>query len=94
MTIDVQRDLLADLERATGFTERTATSATFTVPDRNGDGRPETLRYAWSGTPGAPLTLQMNGGTIQNLATNVQQFQLTYRTRLVAAPVVPDQTFP
>lgn len=44
VSTDVQRDFLADLQRATGFTERTATAVTFTVPDRTGDGRPETLR--------------------------------------------------
>ena len=57
ISTDVQRDFLADLQRATGFTERTANAVTFTVPDRTGDGRPEKLRYAWSGTAGAPLTL-------------------------------------
>lgn len=88
---DVQRDMLADLQRATGFTERTATAVTFTVPDRTGDGRPETLRYAWSGTPGAPLTLQMNGGTVQNIAENVREFSLLYRTQTLTAPVVPDE---
>lgn len=91
ISTDVQRDFLADLERATGFTERTANAVTFTVPDRTGDGRPETLRYAWSGVAGAPLTLQMNGGTVQNLATNVQQFSLSFRTQAVTAPVVPDE---
>ena len=41
--------MLADLQLATGFTERTTKAATFTVPDRDGDSKPETLRYAWSG---------------------------------------------
>lgn len=91
VSTEVQRDFLADLERATGFTERTANAVTFTVPDRTGDGRPETLRYAWSGVAGAPLTLQMNGGSVQNLATNVQQFSLSFRTQAVTAPVVPDE---
>ena len=91
ISTDVQRDFLADLQRATGFTERTASAVTFTVPDRTGDGRPEKLRYAWAGA-GSPLTLQMNGGTVQNLATNVQQFQLSYRTKSITAPVVPDES--
>ncbi len=93
ISTDVQRDFLADLQRATGFTERTASAVTFTVPDRTGDGRPEKLRYAWAGA-GSPLTLQMNGGTVQNLATNVQQFQLSYRTKSITAPVVPDEALP
>ncbi len=94
LSADVQRDLLADLQRATGFTERTTTAATFTVPDRTGDGRPETLRYAWSGTPGTPLTLQMNGGTVQNIAEDVRDFALAYRTQTLVAPVVPDESPP
>ena len=93
ISTDVQRDFLADLQRATGFTERTASAVTFTVPDRTGDGRPEKLRYAWAGA-GSPLTLQMNDGTVQNLATNVQQFGLSYRTKTVTAPVVPDEAPP
>lgn len=89
---DVQRDLLADLQRATGFTERTANAVTFSVPDRTGDGRPDTLRYAWSGTAGAPLTLQMNSGAVQTVASNVQDFTLSYRTQSLVAPVVPDES--
>lgn len=91
---EVHRDLLADLQRATGFTERTANAVTFTVPDRTGDGQPDTLRYAWSGTPGAPLTLQMNGGAVQNIAEDVRDFSLLYRTQTLTAPAVPDQTPP
>ncbi len=94
VSTDVQRDFLADIQRAISFSERTATAATFTVPDRTGDGRPETLRYAWSGVAGAPLTLQMNGGTIQSVAVNVQQWQLSYRTTSITAPVVPDESVP
>ncbi len=93
ISTDVQRDFMADLQRATGFTERTASAITFSVPDRNGDGRPEKLRYAWAGA-GSPLTLQMNDGTVQNLATNVQQFGLSYRTKAITAPVVPDESPP
>ena len=44
-----------DLKLALNFTEQTATAVTFTVPDRNGDAQPETIRYAWTGA-GAPLT--------------------------------------
>ncbi len=73
-------DLLADLRLATGFTERTDTAATFTVPDRNGDGQPETLRYAWSGNRGDPLTLSYNGAEPMIVARDVQDFSLNYVT--------------
>src|SRR5579871_1618127 len=46
----------SDLFAATAVSEMTANSITFTVPDRNGDGNPETIRYAWSGNAGDPLT--------------------------------------
>lgn len=68
-------DLLSDFEFALSFSEQTANAITFTVPDRNGDSNPETIRYAWSGTPGDPLTRQYNGGTVATLAKDVHVFQ-------------------
>jgi type II secretory pathway component PulJ len=70
-----------DVSLATAFTEHTDRAITMTVPDRTGDGQPETIRYAWSGTPGDPLTRQVNGGTAVVLANNVYQLRLTYLTR-------------
>jgi hypothetical protein len=67
---------VTDLQTAKSFTERTATAVTFTVPDRDGDNIDETIRYAWAGTPGDPLTYQLNGGTATTLADDVQQFNL------------------
>ncbi len=91
---EVLADLTADLRHARRFSERTATAVTFTVPDRDGDLRSETIRYAWSGTPGDPLTYQTNGGSVVTLADNVQSFNLTGRTRQMSAdaitiPVIP-----
>jgi hypothetical protein len=48
------------------------------VPDRTGDGNPETIRYAWSGTVGAPLTRQYNGGTAATIIDSVQALSFTY----------------
>ena len=67
-----------DVSLATSFTERTSLAVTMVVPDRNSDGQSETIRYAWSGVPGAPLTRQYNGGTPAVLAANVTQFNLAY----------------
>ena len=91
VSIEVQRDLLADLQHATGFTERTTTSVTMILPDQTGDGHPDKVRYAWSGVAGAPLTIQLNGGIVQSIASNIQQFQLSYATKTLNAPVVPDE---
>ncbi len=68
--------IVEDLRLASWFLEHTDTATTFAVPDRNGDGRPERIRYAWSGTPGDPLTRQLNGGTVVNLLADVRQFSL------------------
>lgn len=68
-------ELLSDMEFALSFSEQTATAITFSVPDRDGDSNPETIRYAWSGTPGDPLTRQYNGGTVATLVDNVHDFQ-------------------
>lgn len=67
-------DLLANLEFAQSFSERTATVLTFTVADRDGDAVNETFRYAWSGVPGHPLTRQHNGGTVVTIADGVHVF--------------------
>jgi prepilin-type N-terminal cleavage/methylation domain-containing protein len=78
--------LLAELTGATAFSERTANAITFTVPDRDGDGSPETIRYAWSGVAGEPLTRQYNGGVPDVVAEDVRQFDLGYLLRTVDPP--------
>ncbi len=83
------RQLGIDLKSALYFTERTATAATFAVPDRDSDGQPELLRYAWSGTGGDPLTVALNGGTAQVVVADVQTFNMDFLLRTVTAPVIP-----
>jgi len=80
---DTLAQVMRDSQAATNISELTATAATFTVPDRDGDGDEETIRYAWSGTAGDPLTYQYNGGTVENLAEDVQHFELTYLSRFI-----------
>ena len=70
--------LAGELACALGCVQRSTTGVEFTVPDRNGDATGEVIRYAWSGTAGAPLTRQYNGGTAVNVAGNVTDFALTY----------------
>ncbi len=95
-TADANRGALAlsqltgDLRHALRFTERTATAVTFTVPDRNGDSSPETIRYSWAGTAGSPLLYQHNGGTAVTLAANVQDFKLSAITRLITEETIED----
>jgi len=70
-----------DLAWATSILSATPTAVRFTVPDRNGDGNAETIRYAWSGIPGDPLTRQQNGGAAVAILAKVQDFQLSYDKR-------------
>lgn len=80
---DVIGQVVADLSLAVQFTERTDRAVTFTVPDRDADGNPETIRYAWSGTAGDPLTRQYNGAAVVNVAENVHQFDLAWILKTV-----------
>lgn len=72
-----------DAQAATAFSELTATAVTMSVPDRNGDSVPETIRYAWSGSAGDPLTYQYNSGAVQHVASDVQAFSLSYLSRFI-----------
>jgi len=78
--------ITADLNHALTFTERTSNAATFTVPDRNTDDLPETIRYAWSGVAGDPLTRQYNNDAIVTIAEDVHRFDLTYLLRTMGPP--------
>ncbi|EMI22062.1 hypothetical protein RMSM_01009 [Rhodopirellula maiorica SM1] len=69
--------LATELETAVHITERSATTIGFTVPDRDGDGWDERIRYAWTGVPGGPLTRQYNESTPLTIAEDVDQFNLT-----------------
>lgn len=73
---DILSQLAADLSVAQGFTERTDTAVTFTVPDRDGVNGAETIRYALSN---GTLTRTYNGTSV-TVATGVQHFRLTYLT--------------
>jgi prepilin-type N-terminal cleavage/methylation domain-containing protein len=70
--------LTGELAYALTVTEMSANAITFTVPDRNGDGTPETIRYAWSGVAGDPLTRQFNGGNVEAVVPSVQTLALQY----------------
>lgn len=72
-----------DMRQALRFSERTATAATFAVPDRTGDGKPETIRYSWSNVVGEPLLYQYNGGTAVSVLDDVRQFRLSGLTRAI-----------
>lgn len=71
--------IAAELQTALYLMEHTPNAVAFTVADRNNDGRPERIRYAWSGQPGDPLTRQYNGGTAGAVVDHVESFNALYR---------------
>ncbi len=79
-------EIAADLAFALSFAERSASAVEFTVADRAGAAAPETIRYAWSGTPGDPLTRQYSGGAPAAILDDVRQFALAWDQATVAEP--------
>jgi hypothetical protein len=56
------------------------------VPDRNGDGNPETVTWSWNQTAGGNLSRTFNTDPPVVIASNVQSFALAYDTRSVLVP--------
>ncbi len=80
---EVAEQIAGELSFARSFVERTANTVEFTVADRNGDLISETIRYAFSGTSGDPLTRQYNGGTVVSIIEAAEEFELLYDTTIV-----------
>jgi prepilin-type N-terminal cleavage/methylation domain-containing protein len=89
-TSDSLGEVNSDLSTAQDFLDRTSSSVTFTVPDRNGDGASETMKYWWTGESDGRLMRQVNGGPEVTLAENVRQFALTYGLTTMAAEEASD----
>lgn len=75
-----------DLKLALSLPEQSATAITMTVPDRDGDGQAETIRYAWSGVAGDPLTRQYNNGAAVAIASNIGSFNVRNVLKTVGPP--------
>ena len=84
----VTEGIAGELYTAQTFTERTGASVEFTVPDRDADNNPETIRYEWSGTPGDPLTREYNVAEAVTVAEDVHEYQLDYVIRTVSETIV------
>ncbi len=69
-----------ELRGATELLNRTPTSVTLHLPDRDGDGRPEVITYAWAGNPGDPLTRAANGNAAVTVIDALDSFALAYPT--------------
>jgi len=72
--------LTADLRTAFSVAEHSAHAVEFTVPDRDGDGADDSVRYEFSGTAGAPLLYRFKQQPTEALVPAVQAFDLAYQT--------------
>ena len=79
-----------DLELATSIASISSDQVEFTVPDRDGDGLPEQIKYQWANAASAnPNTLlwSMNGGIQTVLFEDIGGFLLTPRSTVVSGLV-------
>jgi len=81
------QQIATELQYAVAVNENSATAIEFTVADRTNDDVPETIRYAWSGTPGDPLTRQYNAGAVVEMLGSVQDFALSYDLETISNEV-------
>jgi hypothetical protein len=94
---DLASQVAADLNVAANFTEDSSTACTFTVPDRTGNGTPDTIRYFWTGAtaqtspaiPAYSLARSFNGAPPAVIAGNVKQFNMRYLYRLMNPTAQP-----
>ncbi|MEL7473882.1 MAG: hypothetical protein AAGK04_11250 [Planctomycetota bacterium] len=75
----IAADLAEELQTATAITAD-ASTLELTVPDRDGDGAEELLRYQWSGVIGDALTLSYNGATAIEVTGPLDEFEVTFET--------------
>lgn len=67
-----------ELETSLAISERSQTLLVFTVPDRDGDGISERIRYAWTGIAGDPLIRKYNCQPEVPILADVNLFNLVY----------------
>jgi hypothetical protein len=77
-TANVVSHLADELQYATLLIGQSTRSLEFVIADRDGDGRAEKIRYAWSGTSGDPLIKIVNGGTPKTVLEAVEEFNASY----------------
>ncbi|MGH7130744.1 MAG: hypothetical protein ACREJO_02220 [Phycisphaerales bacterium] len=78
--------LTTDVTYATAVTSISATSIVVTVPDRDNDGRPESITYSWSGVRGDPLMRRYNDATPEALAADVATMTIAAATQQYQKP--------
>lgn len=74
----VADQIVEELRSALWIRQRSGKMIFFSVPDRDGDGNSERIRYSWSGNAGDSLLRQYNGGSPVAVLENVQDFALDF----------------
>jgi type II secretory pathway pseudopilin PulG len=76
--------LARDLSCALEVSEHERNAITLTVPDRgHGNAGPESIRYAWAGGVGDPLTREYNGSKPVSIVGHAHEFRLDYDLKKV-----------
>ena len=79
--------IASDLESAIAYVSSSTTQIEFVVPDRDGDGLPEQMRYEWGGATGGnanKILWKYNQGPLAVLFDDVRNFDL--QTTAVSVP--------
>ena len=74
---ETARRIADELSMATQIVDATDKAIAFDVPDRDKDGVDERIEFSWSGTPGDPITMTMNGST-SILEDDARKLELAY----------------
>ena len=69
-----------DLTRTVGLSFQSDTLVQFEIPDEDGDGFSEIIRYRWSVEPGRDVTRQLNDAAPIVVARSVRQFRIEARS--------------
>lgn len=77
-TARAMEQLERDLRCATEVSKRDSRDILFSVPDRTGDGQPESIRYWWSGVDKSAVFRQINNGPSEMVVEQTSNFSLTY----------------
>ncbi|MBI4580992.1 MAG: type II secretion system protein [Planctomycetes bacterium] len=83
---DVSNQMMVELGSAVNVVETGATAVTMAVPDRDGNGETEQIRYSWSGVAGDPLNREYNSEPAFAILKDLRSFSLAYDTAPLADP--------
>ncbi len=75
-TTQALQQIADEFQFATHIVAQTPNAITFSVPDRTGDGAPDTIAYSWSGNPGSPLTRMINNSAATVVVADVHSLGL------------------